>query len=337
MKGPIGAAGVIAAFLCLFLYGENSNARESVRLAYISDSPGSSAPYWIAKEAGFYKKHGLDAELIFINGSTRGIQSLIAGDLDFAGAVGTSAINGKLAGGDLYIIDSLVNTLPYYIIGKPTIKSPEDLKGRTLATHIPGTSADFAVRLALRKFGIDYKDIRAVMVGGSTARVAAVINGQTDFTMVTEPGKLQGENAGMKVIIDMAKLKVPFQFSCTVASGKLIQENPKLVETMVKSLAEAVHFFKTNKKESMHIMAKYTRGASPKVLEGSWDAYAELLEADLQPTLEGLSDTLEVQAAWDPKASKAKAQDIVDLRFVDHLKESGFFDRLYGRTSVSHK
>lgn len=325
----------VISWLCFWT--NSGTASESVRLAYISDSPGSSAPYWIAKDAGFYKKYGLDVELIFINGSTRGIQSLIAGDLDFTGAVGTSAINGKLAGGDIYITDSLVNTLPYYIIGKPTIKSPEDLKGRTLATHIPGTSADFAVRLALRKFGIDYKDIRAVMVGGATARVAAVINGQTDFTMVTEPGKLQGESAGMKVVIDMAKLKIPFQFSCTVASGKLIRENPKLVETMVKSLAEAVHFFKTQKKESISIMAKYTRGASPKVLEGSWDAYSELLEDDLHPTLEGLSDTLAVQAAWDPKAGKAKAQDIVDLRFVENLKRSGFFDRLYGRTNVTHK
>ena len=84
-------------------------------------------------------------------------------------------------------------------------------------------------------------------------------------------------------------------------------------------------------------MAKYTRGASPKVLEGSWDAYSELLEDDLHPTLEGLSDTLAVQAAWDPKAGKAKAQDIVDLRFVENLKRSGFFDRLYGRTNVTHK
>ena len=71
---------------------------EQIHMAYISDSPGSSAPYWIAKEAVFYKKHGLDVELIFINGSTRGIQSLVAGDLNFTGAVGTSAINGKLAG-----------------------------------------------------------------------------------------------------------------------------------------------------------------------------------------------------------------------------------------------
>ena len=310
-------------------------AGEKVHISYISDSPGSSAPYWIAKEAGLYKKYGLDAELIFINGSTRGIQSLIAGDLDFTGAVGTSAINGKLAGGDIFIVDSLVNTLPYYIIGKPDIKSPEDLKGRTLATHIPGTSADFAVRLALRKFGIDYKDIQAVMVGGSPARVAAVINGQTDFTMVTEPGKLQGENAGMKVIIDMAKLHIPFQFSCTVTTGKNIRERPEMVERMTKAIAEAVHLFKTNEKEAVRVMAKYTRGATPAVLEGSWAAYTELLQDDLHPTMEGLSDTLAVQATWDPKAAKANAKDVVDLRFVDKLKKSGFIDKLYGRTSMS--
>lgn len=313
----------------------SARAADRVRLSYISDSPGSSAPYWIAKEAGFYKKYGLDVELIFINGSTRGIQSLIAGDLDFTGAVGTSAINGRLAGGDIFIIDSLVNTLPYYIIGKPSIKSPEDLKGRTLATHIPGTSADFAVRLALHKFGIDYKDIRAVMVGGATARVAAVINGQTDFTMVTEPGKIQGEKAGMKLIIDMAKLNIPFQFSCTVTSGKNIRERPEIVEKMVKAMANAVHFFKTNKKESIRIMAQYTRGATPAVLEGSWAAYAELLEKDLHPTMEGLRDTLEVQASWDPKAAKAKAADMVDVRFVDNLKKSGFIDQLYGRSNMS--
>src|ERR1044071_9849740 len=209
---------VFAMFFWLVFRTSTFAATEQVRLAYISDSPGSSAHYWIAKEAGFYKKYGLDVELIFINGSTRGIQSLIAGDLVFAASGGTSAINGKLAGGYIYIIDSLVNTLPYYIIAKPTIKSPEDLKGRTLATHIPGTSADFAVRLALRKFGIDYQDIHAVMVGGANARAASVLNGPADFTMGTCPGKVEGEKAVMKVISDMASSK--FLFSSPARSQR---------------------------------------------------------------------------------------------------------------------
>ncbi|HEY7322099.1 MAG TPA: ABC transporter substrate-binding protein [Candidatus Binatia bacterium] len=321
--------------LSLFIFPVNSDAADKVRFAYISDSPGSSAPYWVAKEAGIFKKYGLDTELIFINGSTRGVQSMIAGEIDFAGAVGTSAMNGAMAGGDIVIVDSLVNTLPYYIIGKPSIKSPEDLKGRSAATHIPGTSADFALRLALRKFGIDYTDIKAVMVGGATARVAAVINGQVDFTMVTDSGKIQGGKAGLKVIIDMAKLKIPFQFTCTTTTKSVIQARPQTVAAMVKAMAEAVHFFKTNKEQSIKIMAKYTRGQKPEVLEGSWVAYQDLLVEDTYPTLEGLNDTLAVQANWDPKAAKAKAEDFVDLRFVNDLKQSGFIAKLYGNEKMS--
>ena len=334
MNKTMASIGLVV-LLSLFAFPGNSQAADKVRFAYISDSPGSSAPYWIAKEAGIFKKYGLDTELIFINGSTRGVQSMIAGDIDFAGAVGTSAMNGAMAGGDVVIVDSLVNTLPYYIIGKPDIKSPEDLKGRTAASHIPGTSADFAVRLALRKFGIEYKDIRAVMVGGATARVAAVINGQVDFTMVTDSGKIQGEKAGLKVIIDMAKLKIPFQFTCTVTTKAIIQARPQTVENMVKSVADAVHFFKSHKEESIKIMSKYTRGQKPDVLEGSWVAYKDLLVEDTYPTLEGLNDTLAVQAAWDPKAAKVNAKDFVDLRFVEKLKKSGLIDKLYGQDKMS--
>ncbi|HSF56724.1 MAG TPA: ABC transporter substrate-binding protein [Candidatus Binatia bacterium] len=326
---------VFVLLLSLYAFTVNAQAADKVRFAYISDSPGSSAPYWIAREAGIFKKYGLDTELIFINGSTRGIQSMIAGDIDFAGAVGTSAMNGAMAGGDVVIVDSLVNTLPYYIIGKPDIKSAEDLKGRAAATHIPGTSADFALRLALRKFGIDYPDIKAVMVGGASARVAAVINGQVDFTMVTDSGKIQGEKAGLKVIIDMAKLKIPFQFTCTVTTKAIIQARPQTVESMVKSVADAVHFFKHNKEQSIKIMSKYTRGQKPDVLEGSWVAYRDLLVEDTHPTLDGLNDTLAVQANWDPKAAKAKAEDFVDLHFVDNLKKSGFLEKLYGGAKLS--
>ncbi len=325
------AAVVYVAFHC----AGSALADEKLRMAYISDSPASSAPYWVARDAGIFKKYGLDVDLIFINGSTRGIQSLLAGDLGFTGAVGTSAINGRLAGGDIVIVDSLVNTLPYYIIGKADIKSPEDLRGRTLATHIPGTSADFAVRLALRRFGIDYKDIKAITIGGTTARVAAVMNGQADFTMVTEPGKIEGEKAGLKLIIDMAKLNIPFQFTCTVTTERTIKEQPRTVQNMVKAVAEGVAYYKQYKEQTLSIMAKYTRGLKRSVLEGSYEAYRQLLDPETYPTLEGIKDTLEVQSSWDPKAATAKPGEFVDLRFVNRLKETGFFSQLYGGRTAS--
>jgi NitT/TauT family transport system substrate-binding protein len=329
------AAVVVLALAIIFASSQRAEAKST--LAYISDSPSSSVPFWVAKEMGFFKKHGLDVDMLFINGSTRGIQSLIAGDLNFTGAVGTSAINGRLAGGDIRIISSLVNTLPYYIVGKPEIKSPEDLKGRTVATHIPGTSADFALRLVLKRFGIAYDEIKAVMVGGSPARVAAVMTGQLDFTMVTEPGKIEAERAGLKVIVDMAKLDIPFQFTCAVTTGQMIREQPEKVMGFVKAMAEAVHFYKNNKEEVIKIMQKYTRGQERPVLEGAYAAYDEMLVKDTYPTMEGLQNTLEVQASFDPKAVNAKVEDLVDLRFVNDLKKSGFIANLYGSQQASSK
>ena len=187
----------------------SAQERREIKMAYVSPSNSQSIS-WIAKETGIFKRYGLDIDLVFIDGSTRGIQALLAGDLGFTEAVGTSAINGKMAGGNIAIINGVVNTLPYYIIGNPTIKSRDDLKGRTAAVHIPGTAADFALRLGLKSINLPYNQIKAITVGGGPARIGALINGQAEFTIVSDAERIQGERVGQKVIIDLAELKVPF-------------------------------------------------------------------------------------------------------------------------------
>jgi ABC-type nitrate/sulfonate/bicarbonate transport system substrate-binding protein len=322
----------VVSYLCLSIFvGTASEAESKLLSDYISDSPSASVPAWIAKETGIFNKSGLDIDLVFFDGSTRGIQSLLAGDLSFTEAVGTSAINGRIAGGDIAIVNGVINTLPYYVVGKPVIKSRDDLKGRTAAVHIPGTAADFALRLALKKVGIAYNQIQAITVGGGPARITSVIGGQTDFTVVSDAEKIQGEKAGLKVVIDMAELKVPFLYTCTVTSRQLIREQPDTVRRMVVAIAAGINLFKTRKEESIKIMSKYTRGPSRTILEGAYSAYSQLFVDDTYPTLEGLRNTLEVQSSWDPKAARAKAEDFVDLRFVDQLRSSGFIDKLYGR------
>jgi NitT/TauT family transport system substrate-binding protein len=297
-------------------------------LAYISDSANASPAYWVAKERGIFKKHGLDIELIYISGSTRGVQSLIAGDVAFVGAVGTSAIYGRLAGGDIAIVNSLTNTLPYYIIGKPEIKSPEDIKGRSAAIHIPGTAADFALRLALKQLKLTLNDIKAVTVGTGTARVMAVTTGQLDFTVGQEAERVRAEQGGLKVILDLAKMKIPFQLTCTVTSRKMIRENPDTVQRLVRAIAETVHYYKQNKTEVIKVLQKYTRGQDIAVLNKAYEAYRDLLVDDTYPTIEGLRNILDLQADIDPKAAKAKPEDVLDLRFVDDLKKSGFLAQL---------
>ena len=279
MQFIIRAAIFVLVAVCL-----SSPVQAKITIAYISDSPSSSVPQWIAKETGIFKKYGLDIDLVFIDGSTRGIQALLAGDLGFTEAVGTSAINGKMAGGNIAIINGVVNTLPYYIIGNPTIKSRDDLKGRTAAVHIPGTAADFALRLGLKSINLPYNQIKAITVGGGPARIGALINGQAEFTIVSDAERIQGERVGQKVIIDLAELKVPFLFTCTVTSTKMIREQPDTVRRMAEAIAAGVHFFKTNKAETIKIMGKYTRGADRTILEGAYAAYNKLFVEDTYPT-----------------------------------------------------
>jgi ABC-type nitrate/sulfonate/bicarbonate transport system substrate-binding protein len=175
------------------------------------------------------------------------------------------------------------------------------------------------------------------MVGGAPARIAAVMNGQVDFTVVTEPGKIRGEKAGLKVVMDMAKLDVPFQFTCTVTTGKMIRDNPEAVTGLVKAMAESIHYYKNNKEPVIKIMQKYTRGQSRGVLEGTYAAYDEIFVEDTRPTVEGLKNTLEIQASWDPKAAKANVDDFVNLRFVNEIKKSGFLTKLYGQQKMSER
>jgi ABC-type nitrate/sulfonate/bicarbonate transport system substrate-binding protein len=147
--------------------------------------------------------------------------------------------------------------------------------------------------------------------------------------VVTEPGKIKGEKSGLKMILDMAKLKIPFQFTCTVTTREMIRKNPAAVQRMVRAMAEGVHYYKNHEPEVIKIMQKYTRGQRRSVLEGSYDAYKDLFVEDTYPTLEGLRNTLQVQSSWDPKAALAKVDDFVDLRFVNELRSSGFVGALY--------
>jgi ABC-type nitrate/sulfonate/bicarbonate transport system substrate-binding protein len=129
----------------------------------------------------------------------------------------------------------------------------------------------------------------------------------------------------------MAKLNIPFQFTCTVVTRRTIRENPDLVQRMVRAMAESVHFYKNNKDSVVKIMQKYSRGPDRSFFEAVYDSSREILVEDTHPTMEGLRNTLEIQASLDPKAAKARAEDFVELRFVDELKKSGFIEKLYGK------
>jgi ABC-type nitrate/sulfonate/bicarbonate transport system substrate-binding protein len=319
-----------AGFSFLALMPLSVAAAEKIYSSYISVSPGSSSIIWVAKDARLFEKHGLDATIIFISGSVRGIQSILAGEILIGEGGGPGLTSARLAGGDVVAIAGNVNVLPYYLVAQPSIKRPEDLKGKIGGNHIAGTTAEFALRVGLKKLGLDpLKDVNLRVIGGSLDRMIALEKGIVNFTVVTEPGKAMAEKLGFPTVVDMAALQIPFPQNGVYTSTRFIREHPDTVRRYMRAYVEAIHFYKTRKEETIKISQKYSRLEDRKAQEETWQWHTRYIPDAPYPPLDGYQLVLQDMAATNPKAALANAKDYIDTRFVKELEDSGFIKNLY--------
>jgi len=317
-------------FALLGLLPQLTLAADKINTAYISTTPGSSTVLQVAKDARIFEKHGIDATVIFISGSVRGIQSILAGEIPIGEGGGPGLASARLAGGDVVAIAGNVNVLPYYLVAHPSIKKPEELKGKIGGNHIAGTTAEFALKVGLKKIGLDpLKDVNLRVIGGSLERMVALQKGIVQFTVVTEAGKAQAEKLGYPTVVDMVALQIPFPQNGVYTSTKLIRENPDLVRRYMRAYTEAIYFYKTHKEDVFKIMRKYSRVDDRKFLEEAWDWHAKFMPEAPYPPAEGYQLVLQDMAEKNPKAAQANVKDYMDTRFIKELEDSGFIKGLY--------
>ena len=325
VKSAVFAFMLWAASVC----AHSTWAADKLNTAYISTTPGSSSVLWVAKEAKIFDKYGIDATIIFISGSIRGIQSILAGEIPIGEGGGPGLASARLAGGDVVAIAGNVNVLPYYLVAQPNIKKPEDLRGKIGGNHIAGTTAEFALKVGLKKIGIDpSKDVNLRVIGGSIERMVALQKRIVDFTVVTEAGKAMAEKLGYPTVVDMVALKIPFPQNGIFTSTKLIRDNPDFVRRYMRAYVEAIHFFKTHKEETIKIMRKYSRVEDRKFLDEAWDWHAKFMPDAPYPPADGYQLVLQDIAEKNPKAAQADIKDYIDARFVKELEDSEFIKGL---------
>jgi NitT/TauT family transport system substrate-binding protein len=319
----------LVAITLIALTTTHAPGADKINTSYISTTPGSSAVLWVAKEARIFEKHGIDATVIFISGSVRGIQSILAGEIAIGEGGGPGLASARLAGGDIVAIAGNVNVLPYYLVSQPSIKKHEDLRGKIGGTHIAGTTAEFALKVGLKRIGLDpLKDVNLRVIGGAMERMVALQKGIVNFTVVTEAGKAMAERLGYPTVVDMVTLQIPFPQNGIYTSTKLTRENPEFVRRYLRSYVEAIHFYKTHKEDTIKIMRKYSRLDDRKILEEAWDWHAKFMPDAPYPPAEGYQLVLQDMAEKNPKAAQANVKDYIDTRFIKELEDSGFIKGL---------
>ena len=305
-------------------------AAERIYTAYFSPAPGASAVIWVAKEARLFEKHGLDVAPVLIPSSVRTLQAILAGESAIAESAGPAVVSARLAGGDVVAIAGSVNILTYYFVTTPGIKRAEELKGKIGANQSPGTIADFALRVSLRKLGLDpAKDVSLRSIGVLYDRIAAMQKGIVQFTVLTEAEKPIVDKLGYPVLLDLISLKIPFPQRGIYTMGKTIKEQPDTVRRYTRAYVEAIHYFKTRKEETIKILSKYSRVEDRNVLEHAWSWFTQNMPEYPYPPLEGYQVVLQEMASTNPKAAALNAKELLDTRFVKELEDTGFVAGLY--------
>ena len=290
---------------------------------------GDQLPAWVAKETGIFEKNGLDVQLIFFTGGTTAVMALVAGDTPITQMAGAGAVNSALAGSDTVLLVGGVTSLNYYLMAQSHIKTPEQLKGGSVAISRFGAASDFIARFALTKIGLTPgKDVTLVQIGSTSARMDATLTGRVQATVINPPASFIAEKRGMTTLADLPKLGMVYQHTSAVTTRKYIRQHPDIVRRYVKSQVEAVHRIYTDKETSIKVLSKYFgRGVEREILEKTWENLLNdaVLPRKQYPSLEGIKTILDTEAKGKP----GKPEDFVDMTFIRELDKSGYIDSLY--------
>ncbi|MBM4299603.1 MAG: hypothetical protein FJ143_17825, partial [Deltaproteobacteria bacterium] len=164
-----------------------ASGAESIRLAYSSIS-GAMASLWVAQDYGYFRRQGLDVQLLYIGGGSLVTQALIGGDVQFARLGASPVIQASLRGLSMKMIANTINTLVFSLMARPEILSFKDLKGKRIGLTRLGGSTDYALELALRKWGLRRgADVAVIQTGGMPQLLGAMTSGIADAGVVSPP------------------------------------------------------------------------------------------------------------------------------------------------------
>ncbi len=320
----------LLAILLSLLCAAPGLAADRLRIAYSSIS-AAYAGIWVARDAGFFAKEGLEDQIIFIPSATQLAQVLVAGDVDIASLGGGPVMAASLSGADLKVIGNNVNKLIFSIHTKPDVKTLEELRGKRIAVSRFGSSADVAARAALRKHNMDpAKDVTLMQLGTMSNMFGALKSGAVEASVVSPPTQFLSEKMGFKEIISITEMDLAYPNPSMAVSGELIRKKADLIDRFMRAYVRAMQRARADRDGTIKTLAKYTTVSDSVILNRTYDFYMnKVLERAPYINMQGMQNALDDVARTVPAAKTAKPEQFVDLRFLDRIEKSGLLKELY--------
>lgn len=328
VKSHVGI--LVMSVLCgVVLAQSGAAAADKLYAIYTARVLSQSMP-WIAQEAGLFKKYDLDVQLIFVTPGAPAVAAILTGDSELsvqgAGALSRALVQGNR---EVAFIGGIKNILTHSVLAKPEIKGPENLRGKRIGVSRIGSNPHYFAAQALRRFGLEPRDVSFIQTGGAPETLAALVAQGIDAAVLTSPTDAQALGLGYHYVIYGPDLRIPYAATTFNARRPVIAKRPQVLGRFMRAMAESAKILHTDKEFTYKVLGKYLRIADRRILEAGYNAEIKALEPRLAMKLESFQANLDEIAPVEPRAKNVKPQEMMDTRYLDEMEKSGFFDQLW--------
>lgn len=315
-------------FLSIFLLVSSgiATAAEKMRFSFGALSAAQS-PLWVAKERGFFKKHGIDAEIIYIVGTQPSAQTMIAREVHL-GAIGPSAVvRAVLAGGDLVYVAGMFGAADFVLVAQKGITHIKQLVGKRVGIGRFGGGPDFTVRVVLERYGLKPDaDVAIIQMGvGNEGRLAALQAKAIEAVILGPPFTFMARKQGLNLVVVFSDVMPEFISAALATSRSYARQNPRAVEAAIRALIDACEYMRSNEEGTLEVLGRYLRMRDKDLLREYYKDVAKEITARYYLNVKAVDLVLEQERKRDPRAAKAKPEDFIDNSFLDRLKKEGYF------------
>jgi NitT/TauT family transport system substrate-binding protein len=280
------------------------------------------APLWVAVDEGLFRKYGVDVEVANFDGGSRAVAGIVSGDTPIGVLNAGSVVDARLQGTDVLILAALFDGYYFQIYSKPSITSPADLRGRTIAASGARAASERAIIDVLQPLGLEAnRDYQITYVGSQSGRLAALEQGIVDATVISPPAGLKAREAGFVELVNLVNQNIPFGHFVVASSESFLRTEPDTFRAFLQAYVESLALAKHDPEATKRAIAKYTDTDEPALLDEAYTAgIPELPEVPLvkEAIVRGALATSE-----NPRARDATPQTFYDNRYVQELEAGG--------------
>lgn len=336
----VGFLTVVLATLIVICPRPESRAASVQNKIVISHS-GMNARYahlWMAQERGFFAKQGLDTDVIFVKSGPVQVASVASGDVQIGYAPGITVVSAVAEGARLKIIAGFNNRITHDLVGRPGMKSMEDLRRKRFGVQSIGGSLWLSALLGLEKFGLDpgRDDIKILVLGDQTVLTQALETGAIDAAPLDTVFSRRLNQKGFPILAELYGMNIPALGNVVMGTQSYLEQNPEVAEGILRGLIESLAFSLSpaNKSITLKTLVTKLKITDPSAAEQGYADFAKTVERKPYPSLDGLRNIQRLMKPRNPKLEKVKPEDVIDDRLLRKLDDSGFITDTYIKYGV---